>query len=170
MNACTFAEVLTASGMYITASTDLNTIMNGRVQARSTDYSLESMEWVAQGVVKVLRPRRIRFDIDSKLTELSQDVRSLTHPSLVPVFSPPVKLSTVLLHKTTYLWKESVQPPILPNTRLFIPSSDKEIDATKCLCDGRRHAWETETPTGNEKPRRVHGKGANNSNLQDCYE
>lgn len=57
-NACIFEDTIAASGVYNTSNTDLDKKINGRVQARSTDTSLERVEQVAHGVVKILKPRR----------------------------------------------------------------------------------------------------------------
>lgn len=47
------------------------------------------MDPVEQGVVKLLKPRRIRSKIDPKQTFSYQDVQVLAHRSLVPTFSLP---------------------------------------------------------------------------------
>lgn len=71
--------------------------MNGRVQASLTVYSLERMEMVAQGVVKLPRPRRIRFTIEHK----SESRRNMSEYKLVLLtyisLNPPTDTLTALL-------------------------------------------------------------------------
>lgn len=57
---CNFLDTLDAPGVHSSLSTSINTTkMNCRFQARSTDYSLKSMEVAAQGILKHLRPKGI---------------------------------------------------------------------------------------------------------------
>lgn len=88
MDSCTFEEILTTFVVYSTASTEFNTRIDGRGQVVSADSSIKSVELVAQGVVKLLTTKRIRFTIDLKPIQWSQDVPPSTHPSPVHAFSP----------------------------------------------------------------------------------
>lgn len=98
-DACTFDDSLVVSVFYSTSGTDINTRINARAQANTIDSSLESMELVARGVTKILRPGSIRFSIDLRQTKSSHDFRFLTRPSPVPASLTLNRNCIVLLHK-----------------------------------------------------------------------
>lgn len=66
MTSSTLEETLTTSGVYSTATFDLNPSSNVYSRADSTDFSLESMEVLAQGIDKLLRTKTLRITISSK--------------------------------------------------------------------------------------------------------
>lgn len=82
-NGCISENNIASSGIYGTNSTNINTKIDVQLQASSADFSLQSTELLAQVVMKVLRPRRIRFTIDPHLHLSSQDIRASTHPPLI---------------------------------------------------------------------------------------
>lgn len=79
-NACSFEDTLAPFGLYSVSSTDLNSKINGCVQVGSTESSGESNELVAEGVVKLLDPRKTCSTIDAMPKNVSQAVRVLTLP------------------------------------------------------------------------------------------
>lgn len=67
-NACPFEEISAASDAYYTADGELNMQITGLVEASSTDFRLQSMKPVSEGVWKLLSLRWIRFTIDPRPT------------------------------------------------------------------------------------------------------
>lgn len=82
MHAWTFENTLTGSKVYSTSSTEVNTRNDVLVQASSGDSILQRLKLVAEGVVKLLWPRRIQFTTDPKPTQWSEDVQVPTPPLL----------------------------------------------------------------------------------------
>lgn len=169
MNTSTFEATLLASIAYSTASTYLDTRMNGLVHTSSTDSSLESMELVAQSVVKLLRPKRIRLTIDSWPTQSSQDLRDLTPLISVHDFSPPNQtIYNTLPHHNKSLRRVSTTTNIYPHPTIIFFSIN-EIDNTKSVCAGPRPVGATEASKEDDKSRKVYGNVANNSIHQDDH-
>lgn len=77
-NSCTLEDTLAVSAVYCASRTELNTGVNDHVQEISKESSLERVELVVKGVVKLLRSTRIWSTTDHKSTQLSQDVRVST--------------------------------------------------------------------------------------------
>lgn len=69
-NVCLFDDAIAHAGVYTTPSTDLSTRIKGRVQTSSMNFRSKSIELVTRGVVKRLKPRRIRLTTDSKLNRV----------------------------------------------------------------------------------------------------
>lgn len=89
MSACAFQETLAVSRVYRTASSEGNTRINRLAPASSTYFSVERIKLVAEGLLKLLKPKTICFSIDSKRTWSSQDDRGLTPLFPVPSFASP---------------------------------------------------------------------------------
>lgn len=80
--ACIFADTLSVSVVHNEDSTGTSTRINGRVETKSTGFSLASMILGVQIVMKLLRPRRIHLTIDPQSRKSSHGVRIST--SLLP--------------------------------------------------------------------------------------
>lgn len=150
--------------MYSTTSADIKTRNNGHFHASSAVSGLERIDLVAQGVVKELKAQRARFTIDSEPTQLSQDVRVLSPPCPVFAFSPPSRILYSTQHN-----KSSERVSTTTNTFQYptISSSSKKVNTTISVCARPRPVMATETPKGDNESRKVHGKVANKSAIQD---
>lgn len=106
-------DTLATSGVYSTSTTGINKNIKSPLQKLSIDYRLESIGLVTQGVVKLLKPGRIRFTFDTRSTRCSQGVEEITRSSPYMPLHPPTRLSTVHLKVQIGLDVDSLPPVII---------------------------------------------------------
>lgn len=164
-NPCIIENTLATTGVYSTSINDPNTRMNDHVRASTTDSSLEIMKLLAKANLKLLRPRKIRFCIESRPTKSSQYVRSLAHPSFVP---PPLPSNRTVY--STFLQADKSIKVTTTNNTSQLPTiasfSSRKADPTPVR--GRcRPVGGTKTPQQDVKLLNVCGNMATISSFED---
>lgn len=161
-----FGNTVTASGVYSASSTDLNTSINGRVQASSVESSLQWLGQVAQDVVTLLWPRRIEITTGPKPKQLSEDVRVSTRPTSINI----IALSDQILNsipQTIKALEKDIAITINMSQQTTNCSKQKEVDSTSSVRAWSGPFGSTKTPKGDDVTCRVSSEVSSISTLND---